>query len=71
MRVYRIVIETFESAPYPIVTHTFTGKDAAQAEAFVRAHNASDQFLRECAYGLFAGKVRCRNRRSFAGWVEV
>jgi hypothetical protein len=73
MKVFRIVIETFEpSNPFPIVTHTFQGRNAAQAEAFVRAHEASDRFFRECGTtGLFAGKVPCKQRRTFSGWVEL
>lgn len=73
MKVWRIVVETSEpSLPFPIVTHTFQGSSREQAENFVRAHEASDAFFRECgAKGLFAGKVRCSQRRTFAGWVTL
>ncbi len=71
MRVYKIVVETSEpSLPFPIVIHTFQGRTPEQAEAFVRAHEKSDAFFRECGHGgLFAGKVRCSSRRTFEGWV--
>lgn len=73
MKVWRIVVETNEpSLPFAIVTHTFQGRDARQAEAFVRAHEASDRFFRECGTtGMFAGKVPCSQRRTFSGWVEL
>ena len=71
--IYRIVVETSEpSLPFPIVTHTFQGTTRQQAEAFVRAHEKSDAFFRECGHGgLFAGKVRCSQRRTFEGWVNT
>jgi len=73
MRVYEIVIGTWEpSLPFPIVEHTFRGTSKEQAEAFVRAHERSDAFFRECGHGgLFAGKVRCSQRRTREGWVTL
>lgn len=73
MRVYRIVVETFEpSSSFPIVTHMFQGRTSEQAEAFVVAHEKSDSFFRDCSrLGVFAGKVKCSSRRAFQGWVSV
>lgn len=73
MRVYRIVVETFEPGnTFPILIHVFQGKTSREAEAYVKAHEKSDVFFWECGTkGVFAGTVRCSQRRSFAGWVEV
>lgn len=72
MMVYRIVVETDEpGAPYPIVIHTFQGKDRTQAESFLQAHRKSDRFFDECYAGVFASKVPCRQRETFRGWVKV
>ncbi len=73
MRVYQITIATSEpSLPFAIVTHIFRGVSKEQAEAFVRAHEKSDAFFRECGHGgLFAGKVRCSQRRVSEGWVQT
>lgn len=73
MRVYQIIYETSEpSLPFPIVEHRFRGVSKEQAEAFVCAHEKSDAFFRECGHGgLFAGKVRCMQRRVSEGWVNT
>lgn len=71
MKAFRIVVDTFEpGAPYPILTHTFTGRDEAQAAAFLRAHLTTDEFFRECVKGQWR-KVRCRNVVRSRGWVNT
>jgi hypothetical protein len=72
VRLYRIVFETYEpERPFPIVIHVFQGKDRAETEGFVRAHEKSDAFFRECGTkGIFQGTVRCSQRRTFSGWIE-
>lgn len=73
MRVYRIVVETSEPGnPFPIVIHVFQGSTPREAESYVKAHEKSDAFFRECGRtGVFAGTVRCSQRRTFAGWAET
>jgi hypothetical protein len=70
MKVFRIVIDTYESAPYPIVSHTFQGSTEEQARAFVRAHQKTDEFFRGCGSGRWK-TVKCRNVVAFAGWVNL
>lgn len=71
MRIYQLVVDTYEPGhEYPIVTHIFRGRDREQTLGFYNAHLRADAFLRECEKGLYAGKVRCRNRKISEGWVE-
>lgn len=70
MRLYRIRIDIYEpAAPYPIVTHFFTGRTRAEARRYHLAHRRADRFLRECEdKGLYDKQVRCRAVRK-EGWA--
>jgi len=70
VRVYQIVVDTFEAKPYPVVTHVFTGASQKEAQAYYQAHLKTDAFLRGCAGGQFAN-FRCENVKRCEGWVNI
>jgi len=42
----RLVHDIWEGeTPYPVVTHTFTGRDRKEAEAYFKAHLKTDKFM--------------------------
>lgn len=42
----KLVHEIYEGdTPYPVVTHTFSGKSKAEAESYFNAHMETDRFL--------------------------
>lgn len=63
---YRIVINTFERKPWPVVTHIFHGDTLEEALGYCRAHKQADEFLRSCgekgSYPVDNPKFRCRNK---------
>lgn len=72
MRLYSITVATFEgTSPYPVIEHTFYGKDRKEALAYARVHTRTDTFFGACeTTGLFMGKLRCRNKVVREGWVH-
>lgn len=70
MRVYQVVISTYESKPYPVVTHVFTGATKEEAWHYVESHLGTCSFFRGCAEGHFAD-FKCRNVLNREGWTEM
>jgi len=66
--IYEVVIDTYESGPVPILTHTFRGKSPEQAWGFVKAHKKYDQFFRECGDTGHFADFSCRNVVRKDGW---
>lgn len=61
MKLVKITIATFEGdMPYPVVTHTFTGKTEKEARGYLEAHKKTDSFFAGCAKGKFQ-TITCRN----------
>jgi hypothetical protein len=70
MRIYQIVVDTYEAKPYPVVTHCFQGMTREEAHAYLRAHLGTCSFFRGCASGQFAD-FKCENVVRCEGWVET
>lgn len=77
MRIYVLEVDSYEpGSPFPILTHTFRGRDRAEAYGYYRSHLSADRFLGECQRrGWFAAPggrpVRCQNVVREVGWVDI
>jgi hypothetical protein len=65
-----IIYEIYESAPYPIVTHIFTGRDMQEARGYFQSHLKSDTFLRGCHESGQYGNIKCRHSVRFRRYGE-
>ena len=62
----RLVHEIWEGdTPYPVVTHTFTGKTRDEAEGYFEAHLKTDQFFASMEKTGKFGKIQGRTKRSW------
>jgi len=66
-RLYVVIVDTFESGDFPILTHTFRGRNRQEAMRYVAAHMKTDAFFRGCEAGHFAD-FACRNVVRREGW---
>lgn len=63
-RLYVVRVDIYEAASryaFPIVTHTFRGRNKQEAWRYHNAHRENDSFLRQCEdNGRFGHNVQCR-----------
>lgn len=71
MRLFKIVADTYEAKPYPVLTHEFRGRTRKEAEGYFKAHLTTDRFLRACTEDGRFMDFKCRTVVRFRGWVEA
>lgn len=63
-RLYVIRVDIYEAASryaFPILTHTFRGRNPKEAWGYHNAHRENDSFLRQCEdKNMFGSNVQCR-----------
>lgn len=71
MRLFKIVADTYEAKPYPVVTHEFRGRTQKEAEGYFRAHLTTDKFFKDCTEKEHFANFDCRTVIRYRGWVEA
>lgn len=57
---WALVVDIYESKPYPVVQHVFRGETQDEAAGYFDSHMETDEFMRGCVENKRWKDVECR-----------